>query len=615
MKALKIYEKIDFQRGQDPKKSMGIGINVAIDSWFLDLFEGYDDHIPEYRINNDGTIDILGHFEVPDKKIHRFPEYINFNICEGDFMVDCCEIHSLRGGPRVVKGYFSCEGNRLMSLEGMPETILGDIFVRDNPGKFTKEDVLMHTKDFSSIPNHFAERKIYSENSHVDEGLEFNREGDPLDKLKVGKKNIIDLVGIKEQWTRFNPRRVLSEEEIIDILSNWGNKSSEELDYMTPSGILKVNDLDGKIAKYKGKYYQLPEYKDYGLTKDATVMYSFPKSPPSGEYEAIDLSGIDEGFKAKRVYEFINFQRAGSDASAAEILKNAGVGRSVVTITWGKHRGKTVGDVFNEDPQYIVWLAKEGRPRPGQEAVFDEIHRLADKHLADLEKKREDEGYGFHYGRPGDIFEGPIEVRSARFYSGDYGSAYQIIGKYPPGQGQAKHWIRFYANLNILGKLFNLTGEEDSGYKLRDKMANLPGKIIDVKGKVTKYTEYKGQKTTNLNYVKFPKPLTESLDFERGMDPKSALKIGTIEVLKNELAELAEKYDLPVIDDGSERNGYIWWYDAAGNIIKLRWNKKDRVPIMIIENTEDGFEKIIGFEKIRDYIQSGELDEFFFYEG
>jgi len=480
VRAKKIYESLDFQKGLDPKVAMGIGQKVAIEKWFDDFFEGYP---PEWKLNADGTIDLLEDFSSPDKKIHAFPDFIQFNVCHGDFMIDCCEMESLRGCPKKVIGYFSCEQNNLMSLDGMPETVFGDIFVRDNPGHFKKSDVLEKTANLS-------QRKIYSEDSHV-----------------------------------------------------------------------------------------------------------------------------DESYESKRVYEFVNFMRAGSDASAAEILKNAGVGRSVVTITWGKHRGKTVGDVFNEDPQYIVWLAKEGRPRPGQEAVFDEIHRLADKHLADLEKKREDEGYGFHYGRPGDIFEGPIEVRSARFYSGDYGSAYQIIGKYPPGQGQAKHWIRFYANLNILEKLFNLTGEEDSGYKLRDKMANLPGKIIDVKGKVTKHTEYKGQKTTNLNYVKFPKPLTESLDFERGMDPKSALKIGTIEVLKNQLAELAEKYDLLVIDDRSERNGYIWWYDAVGNIIKLHWNKKDRVPIMIIENTEDGYEKIIGFENIRDYIQSGELDEFFFYEG
>jgi len=607
MKALKIYEKIDFQRGQDPKKSMGIGIAALIDSWFQNLYYGYEELIPPYRINDDGTIDLLESFDVPDRKIGEFPSYINFNICEGDFMLDYTELKSLRGCPKKVEGYFSCEGNRLMSLEGMPETILGDIFVRDNPGKFTMEDVLMHTKDLSG-------RKIYSENSHVDEGLEFNREGDPLDKLKVGKKNIIDLVGIKEQWTRFNPGRVLSEEEIIDILSNWGNRSSEELDYMTSSGILRVNDLDGKIVKYKGKYYQLPEYKDYGLTKDATVMYSFPKSPPSGEYEAIDLSGIDEGFKAKKVYEFVNFQRAGSDASAAEILKNAGVGRSVVTITWGKHRGKTVGDVFNEDPQYIVWLAKEGRPRPGQEAVFDEIHRLADKHLADLEKKREDEGYGFHYGRPGDIFEGPIEVRSARYYSGDYGSAYQIIGKYPPGQGQAKHWIRFYANLNILEKLFNLTGEEDSGYKLRDKMANLPGKIIDVKGKVTKHTEYKGQKTTNLNYVKFPKPITESIDFQRGKDPFDSLSLGIKGIIDIECrkVDLNDTTSVPILSpSGNTELGTLYqWTDATlANMVELKYYK-DSDPQLFLYNSEEEYESVEGIDEIIDYAKRGKLFKF-----
>jgi len=111
------------------------------------------------------------------------------------------------------------------------------------------------------------------------------------------------------------------------------------------------------------------------------------------------------------------------------------------------------------------------------------------------------------------------------------------------------------------------------------------------------------------------KKIYEVLNFERGKDPKSALGIGSIEVLKRELAELAQNYDFPAIDDSSSANGYIWWYDAVGNIIKLHWNKKDRIPIMIIENTEDGYEKIIGMENIRRFIDSGELDEFFFYEG
>lgn len=214
--------------------------------------------------------------------------------------------------------------------------------------------------------------------------------------------------------------------------------------------------------------------------------------------------------RAKKVFEFMDFKRV-SSSTASDILGKAGVGKSAITITWGKHKGKTVGEVFNEDPQYIVWLAKEGKPRPGQETVFQEIHRLANEYFKKQEEKREEEGYGDYYGSPGDIFEGPIQIKSARYFSGDYGESYGIIAKAPPGGGKARYWIRFYANFNNLSKLFGIDPESDNIYsEIKRRAQDLPGKIVDIKGKVKKHTEWKKQKFTNLNYVKFLSTLDES---------------------------------------------------------------------------------------------------------
>ena len=238
--------------------------------------------------------------------------------------------------------------------------------------------------------------------------------------------------------------------------------------------------------------------------------------------------------RAKKVYEFMDFKRV-STGSAAEILGKAGVGKSAVTITWGKHRGKTVGEVFNEDPQYIVWLAREGRPRPGQEAVFQEVQRLADQYFKDLEAKKEAEGYGTFFGDVGDVFEGDILVKSTRYFSGDYGESFQIIGKYPATEeGKARHWIRFYANFNNLQKLFNLDPENPGIYSeiKRRAQETLPGKIIPIKGKIKGHKEWKKQNFTNLNYVKFLSTLNESQDFERGEDPYETLKIGRERLFK-----------------------------------------------------------------------------------
>ncbi len=230
--------------------------------------------------------------------------------------------------------------------------------------------------------------------------------------------------------------------------------------------------------------------------------------------------------KAKKVFEFIDFKRVGGDDAAA-VLGKMGVGKSAVTITWGKHRGKTVGEVYAEDPQYILWMAKEGNPRPGQEAVFNEIHRLAEKFFAAQEEKRKEEGLGTHYGQPGGIFEGSIEVRNTKYFSGEYGESYMIVGKNPPSEGAARHWIKFYANFNNLSKLFDLSPEDGNVYSMiKDKMRDLPGEVVDIKGKIKGHSEWKDQKYTNLNYVKFMSTINEAQEFERGKHPYDALGIG-----------------------------------------------------------------------------------------
>ena len=50
MKALKIYETLDFERGQDPKQSMGIGQNY-IKQILVDLFPSKDKHYADYTIH------------------------------------------------------------------------------------------------------------------------------------------------------------------------------------------------------------------------------------------------------------------------------------------------------------------------------------------------------------------------------------------------------------------------------------------------------------------------------------------------------------------------------------------------------------------------------------
>lgn len=357
-----LYESVKFKRGEDPKSSMNIGVREAINKWMDWVFPSFK---PRYQINEDLSIRILGDFDAPDAWITLFPPFINFEYCTGDFHIDHCNMESLRGCPKRVDGFFSCEGNRLTSLDGMPEEIYGDIFVRDNPGKFKTKDVYDHVKVIGK------DSKIYSQDQRVDE-----------------------------------------------------NKT--------------------------------------------------------------------QTMRAKYVYEAVGFQRMGPDAGKKAVAGAMGIGHEGAKFDFGKYKGQSAYQVYEEDPQYILWLAGGGmKPRNAkQENLFKIIKQLEKQYYEDIEK----EGWEY-YGQPGDKFEGVVTVDFVKYVSGDYGAAYSM------STNDGKHKFRFYFNYNKAEKLAPADPDSYRNDSVTEFMRDLVGKEIKIKGKVKYHKEYKGYPWTNMNYV------------------------------------------------------------------------------------------------------------------
>lgn len=105
----------------------------------------------------------------------------------------------------------------------------------------------------------------------------------------------------------------------------------------------------------------------------------------------------------------------------------------------------------------------------------------------------------------------------------------------------------------------------------------------------------------------------ENIDFERGLDPKSAMGIGRVNLIKNIITKEAEKYGFEL----EREDEYVMhWGDEVGNLIQLEGLKlsPDKL-VLFVMNTEDYDEHVYGADKILKYIDDGELDEVFFYEG
>ena len=201
--------------------------------------------------------------------------------------------------------------------------------------------------------------------------------------------------------------------------------------------------------------------------------------------------------RAMFVNEAMRFQRVQGNTKEG-ILGRMGIGQTNIKMTWGKHKGKTVGEIYAEDPQYIAWLADNGSPRKGQEKLFVEIKRLRDAYWKGIADKRATEG-GTFYGDPGDIYQGAVEVISLKYFTGEYGASYRFRTKAP------EHWFEFYMGLSRLEKILGLKPNPELGYvddqELKRAIFALKDQTIDIKGKVKFHREVLGHNYTNLNYV------------------------------------------------------------------------------------------------------------------
>ena len=125
-----VQESISFQRGADPKNTLGIGQKYLIEKWLKEM------NIDNYIINADLTIDVNLGVDLTRKNLINFPDYIQFNKTK-NFWCGENKLKSLRGCPVYVDGNFGCSANKIISLDGCPKIINGS-FICTSP-KFSRK--------------------------------------------------------------------------------------------------------------------------------------------------------------------------------------------------------------------------------------------------------------------------------------------------------------------------------------------------------------------------------------------------------------------------------------------------------------------------------------------
>ena len=151
------------------------------------------------------------------------------------------------------------------------------------------------------------------------------------------------------------------------------------------------------------------------------------------------------------------------------------IGRSKATpkFTFGKYRGQTFPDVYLNDPGYFAFLAKNADPKYASTDNAQAIQAFAQMYFDDVTKKNQETSTAQFVGKPGDRFEGELELYNLKEVPGTREQDGYNVYKLKDAQGnkfityafpatevgtKMKVRAKIQAHKEILGVKFNKIG-------------------------------------------------------------------------------------------------------------------------------------------------------------
>jgi hypothetical protein len=210
------------------------------------------------------------------------------------------------------------------------------------------------------------------------------------------------------------------------------------------------------------------------ITGRYSVYYTFWKESLRGSHFISNLStdfmtAVEKAKKAAGRIPVI-IDRTGTKAGMFQAAKSE-------IFSGGKHRGETIGEVFVEDPTYIVWLSKENHYQGNDPIMIDKIKYYTALYYETVTKKNREKSPSEFIGNIGDKITIEADV---------YGAL-----KVPSA----------YNNKNQMQcKLIDEKGNKYSTYDIGQDVKN--GDTVKLTAKVKAHNEYLGVKFTQIYYCK-----------------------------------------------------------------------------------------------------------------
>jgi hypothetical protein len=263
-----------------------------------------------------------------------------------------------------------------------------------------------------------------------------------------------------------------------------------------------VNKWGSMIIGVTGKYqvyYTLWKYSPKSMTSQISYMGNL----------ATDIIRAAE--KAKKVAgkQPVSFEQY-------ETLKGLAGAPSDV-IGFGKYRGRTLGEVYTEDPQYVIWISKNVTPKNAKQQEFQKIaQEFADTYFRSMGETNRAAETKDYFGNIGDTFDGDVMIVKVDKTTSEFGISFRFKAE------TNKSRFQFYIQPKTLAKFLGIKIEfsyarvagrygtntiENISDKSMDELLNganaLINKTVPINGKIKDNKEIVGKKYSILTRVAF----------------------------------------------------------------------------------------------------------------
>lgn len=189
----------------------------------------------------------------------------------------------------------------------------------------------------------------------------------------------------------------------------------------------------------------------------------------------------------------VRFQIMTEENREGLIGKNAARSNEDIKFTFGKYRGRSLGEVYLEDPRYITWLVQNQDPKYANTKLSMALQLFANMYYEEVTKQNQAKYKDVQYvGAVGAPYEGEIEV-------------YKIETKAGQNFAPRSRWGRQEDPTYTDARAVDAAGNKFIIYNLDKAFPNHiieKGTKVKIKGKVKEQREILGIKFNRLSYVK-----------------------------------------------------------------------------------------------------------------